>query len=180
MTMFHRHVDTVPDDRADRQRVVERRSWVPAIGPGMIVGALGTIGVIIAMFLPWRTGSVYPSDVPVAFLWDHTTAAQNPSLLILLIPLAILLAIGTLAPLGAGLRLFAGLATLIVVGLYAYQLHRALDAFPGSNLGDVLDTGFYFAVIGGFVALVSGFLPTREVAGRGPHRQTDVDAPRPY
>ena len=97
MAMFHRHVDAVPAERADRARVVERRSWGPTIGPGMIVGALGTIGVIVAMFLPWRTGSVYPSDVPVAFLWDHTTTSQNPSLLILLIPLAILLAVGTFA-----------------------------------------------------------------------------------
>ena len=123
---------------------------------------------------------MYPSDVPVAFLWDHTTTSQNPSLLILLIPLAILLAIGTFAPLGVGLRLFAGLATLIVVGLYAYQLHRAFDVFPGTNLGHVLDSGFYFAAIGAFVALVSGFLPTAEITRRSIDQRTDIDGPRTY
>jgi uncharacterized YccA/Bax inhibitor family protein len=148
-----------PVERTRRERVVDRRTWVPTtIGPGMILGALGAAGVIISMFLPWRTGSVYPSDIPVAFLWDHTTTAHDPSLLILLIPLAIVLVVGTVVPMGAGVRLFGAIATLVVVGLFAYQLHRALEALPGAKLGDALDTGFYFAAIGGVIAFVSGFL----------------------
>ena len=61
----------------------------------MVLGALGSLGVIVSIFLSWRTGAGHPSGIPIAFLWDHTTAAQNPSLLIALIPLAIILVVGT-------------------------------------------------------------------------------------
>lgn len=165
-----------PVEQARRERVVDRRTWVPTtFGPGMILGALGAAGVIISMFLPWRTGSVYPSDIPVAFLWDHATTAHDPSLLILLIPLAIVLLVGTVVPMGAGVRLFGAIGTLVVVGLFTYQLHRALDAFPGAKLGDVLDTGFYFAAIGGVIAFVSGFLPSGWAARRTVDRETVVE-----
>ena len=148
----------VPVERPVQERTVQRVSWVPTvIGPGMVLGALGTIGIVVSMFLPWRTGSVYPSDIPVAFLWDRTTTSHEPSLLIVLIPLAVLLAIGAVLPMGAGVRLFAGVVTLLVVALFAFQLHRALDATGGGNLGDVLETGFYVAAIGGLFGLVSGF-----------------------
>jgi uncharacterized YccA/Bax inhibitor family protein len=126
----------------------------------MVLGALGTIGVVVSMFLSWRTGGVHPSDVPFAFLFDHTTTAQNPSLLIALIPLAVILAVGTLMPGAAGARIVGALGVLAVVGLFAFQLHQALDAFPGTGLSDQLDTGFYVAAIAGLVALVSGFMPS--------------------
>jgi len=165
-------MNDAPVEQVRRERVVDRRTWVPAtIGPGMILGALGAAGVIISMFLAWRTGSVYPSDIPVAFLWDHTTTAHDPSLLILLIPLAIVLVVGTVVPMGAGVRLFGAICTLVVVGLFAYQLHRALDA----KLGDVLDTGFYFAAIGGVIAFVSGFLPSGWAARRTVDREAVVE-----
>ena len=50
----------------------------------MVLGALGTIGVVVSMFLSWRTGDIHPSDIPFAFLFDHTTTSQSPSLLIAL------------------------------------------------------------------------------------------------
>ena len=79
---------------------------------------------------------------------------------------------------GSGVRIFGAIGTLVVVGLFAYQLNRALDAFPGAKLGDALDTGFYFAAIGGVIALVSGFLPSGWAARRTVDRQTAVDEPR--
>jgi hypothetical protein len=176
MTVSPEGTGSAPVERARRDRVVDRRTWVPTtIGPGMILGALGAAGVIISMFLPWRIGSIYPSDVPVAFLWDHTTTAHDPSLLILLIPLVIVLVVGTVVPMGAGVRLFGAIGTLVVAGLFAYQLHRALDAFPGAKLGDALDTGFYFAAIGGVVAFVSGFLRSGWSVRRTVDHETVVD-----
>ena len=133
----------------------------------MLLGALGALGVIVSMFFPWRSGSVAASDVPVAFLWDHTTTVRDPSLLVLLIPLAVVLVIGAGVPSGSPARVVGGLGTLIVVGLYAYQLHRVLDALPGANLGDALDTGFYFAAIGGLIAFVSGFMASVRVKRTG-------------
>ena len=124
----------------------------------MILGALGAAGVIVSLFLPWRESGVHPSDIPVAFLWDRG-ATSSLSLLILLIPLAVVLAIGAFVPMGAGVRLFGALGTLVITGVFAYQLHRTVDAL-GGDLGDVLDTGFYLAAIGGLVALVSGLMPS--------------------
>jgi hypothetical protein len=139
--------------------VVERQTSHPVVfGPGMILGVLGAAGVIVSMFLPWRESGVYPSDIPVAFLWDRGTTSSL-SLLILLIPLAVVLVIGAFVPMGAGIRLFGALSTLIVTGVFAYQLHRTVDPL-GGDLGDVLDTGFYLAAIGGLVAFVSGLMPS--------------------
>ena len=47
-----------------------------------------------------------------------------------------------------------------MVVLFAVQLNTQLDKLPGSNVGDVLDTGFYVAAISAVVGLVSGFLPS--------------------
>jgi hypothetical protein len=60
---------------------------------------------------------------------------------------------------GAGVRLFGALGTLIVTGVFTYQLHRTVDAV-GGDLGDVVDAGVYLAAIGGLVALVSGLIPS--------------------
>jgi hypothetical protein len=136
----------------------------------MVLGGLGAIGVIVSMFLPWRTGFVHPSDVPIAFLWDHNTTAHDPSILIALIPLAVLLVLGAVMPTGAALRAIGGVGTLVVAALFAYQLHRVLNALPGGKLGDVLDSGFYFAVIGGVIGLMSAF-----VASVGLGRRVDRD-----
>jgi hypothetical protein len=137
--------------------VVERRGWTPGFGPGMLLGGIGALGVIVSTFLPWRDG-VHPSNIPVEFLWNRD-ATGDPSLLVFLIPLAILLAVGAFVPMGAGLRLFGAIGTIIVAMVFAFQLNRLTDAFGGS-LGDLLDTGFYFAMIGGILGFVSSLLPS--------------------
>jgi hypothetical protein len=104
----------------------------------------------------WRDLGVHPDGIPVAFLGDDTTTSTDPSLLIVMIPLALLLIVGTVAPMGAALRLIGGAGTLIVVGLFAFQLSESLD---GADLGSALSTGWYVAAIGGFLALASGFVP---------------------
>jgi hypothetical protein len=148
-------------ERAGRRRYVSRRAWGPiAFGPGMLLGSLGALGVVISLFMPWQNGGVHPSGIPVEFLWDRTPGSNDPSLLILLVPFAIVLIIGALVPMGAGARLFGAIAVLIVVGVYAYQLNRSLNAFPGSDLGDVLDSGFYVAAVSGIIAFASGLLPS--------------------
>jgi hypothetical protein len=140
-------------------------------GPGLILGALGALFVLASLFATWRT-SVHASDVPVAFLWDKMTKATDPSLLILLIPILIVLIVGALSPLGRGLRAFGGLATLVVVGVFAYQLSELVGLFHnGTNVGDVLSTGWYLAAVGGFFSLASAFAPspssTRGYGGPG-------------
>lgn len=165
---------TVTEERRSHTSI-ERRGWVPGYGPGMIIGALGALGVAVSLFLPWRDGGIHPSGVPVAFLWDRATGSSDPSLLIFLIPLAVVLVIGVVVPIGEAVRLFGAVGVLIVTGVFAYQLDRALAAFPGAGLGDVLDTGFYVAAIGGILAFVSALLPTGWSARR---EVTEVEAVR--
>jgi hypothetical protein len=126
----------------------------------MVLGVLATIGVVVSMFLSWRTGGVKPADVPFGFLFDSTTTATDPSLLLALIPLAVVLAVGSLMPRAMGARIIAGLGIIAVVALFAVQLHYLTDRIPGASVWDALDTGWYVAAIAGLVALVSGFLPS--------------------
>jgi hypothetical protein len=174
------HEPTRSDVAAPRtvpaERTTERRSWRPAtIGPAMILGGLGAAGVIVSFFFAWRTGSIQANDVPVAFLWDRDTTADSPSLLLLLIPLTVVLLVGTFLPMGRGLRLVGGIGLLIVVGLFAYQLYRVADAF-GTDLGDALDTGFYFAAVGAVLAFASAFLRSGWAARRTVDREVRDDA----
>lgn len=145
------HTEAVHEDR-----VVERRGWYPTFGPGLLVGALGALGVVVALFMEWTAAGTRPDAIPVAFLGDDATSSTSPSLLIVLIPAALLLCIGAVVPMGAALRLVGALGTLIVVGLFAYQLSEAID---GGDLGGSLGTGWYVATVGAFLSLASGLVP---------------------
>src|SRR4051794_22721075 len=138
-----------PLGRHDRR--IERDRWVPALGPGMVLGAIGTVVLVVSMFMPWRTPEVHPSGIPFAFLFDDGTTANDPSILLALIPLAILLAVGTVMPRASAARIVGALGTIAVVVLFAVQLNDVTDKFVGSSLGDVLDTGFYVAAIASLV-----------------------------
>jgi hypothetical protein len=157
----------VPQDRAVRTRT--RRGF--AVGPGMVVGIVATVALVVSMFMSWQSGGVHPSDIPAAFLWDRN-ATGSPSFLIYLIPLAVLLGVGSVLRGGAGLRIVAGLLTLVVVGVYAYQLHELTDRL-NISFSDALEPGFYVAAIAGLVGLVSGFVPTT-VASRRSERVEEV------
>ena len=152
-----------PTEVVHRDRVVERRSWAPTFGPGMILGAIGAAGVIVSLFMAWRDPGAHPADIPVAFLWDKA-ATSEPSLLILLIPIAAVLVLGALIPFAAGLRFLGGLAILVVAGVFVYQLDRALP--NGFDVGDILGTGFYIGAVAGFLGLISAFMPSAWPARR--------------
>jgi hypothetical protein len=136
----------------------------------MVVGAVATVALVVSMFMSWQTGDVHPSGIPAEFLWDRN-ATGDPSFLVYLVPLAVLLGVGSLMRGGAGLRILAGLLTLVVVGVYAYQLHEVTDAL-GVGFTDTVETGFYVAAISGLVGLVSGLVPTRVPSRRV--ERTDV------
>jgi hypothetical protein len=159
-----------PMGRHDRR--IERASWTPTLGPGMVLGTIATVGLIVAMFMSWRATDIHPSDVPLAFLFDNTTTANDPSILLLLIPMALLLGIGTLLPQASAARVIGGLGTIAVVTLFGVQLQQSLDKVPGASLGDVLDTGFYVAAIAGLLGLVSGLVPS----GWAERRWTETDS----
>ena len=135
---------TLPQDAPVRTR---RTRWSVAIGPGMVVGVVATVGLVVSMFMSWQAGGVHPSDIPAAFLWDRN-ATGDPSLLVFLIPLAVVLGIGALMRGGSALRILAGLLAMIVVGVYA------------------VDSGFYVAAIAAVLGFISGFVPTTVASRR--------------
>jgi hypothetical protein len=141
-------------------RVADRsapRSW----GVGAAAAMLAAGGLVLSMLLPWRQTDMYPRAIPVEFLWNRDASTSEPSLLVVLVPLAVLLVIGALVPGGAWLRLLAGLGTLLVVGVFAFQLNRVVDGTPGFGRGTTFDTGFYVAALAGIGAFVSGLLTSR-------------------
>ncbi len=159
------------DTRAPAAReapIVGRRAWwTPAavFGPGRILGALGAAGVVVSCFLSWHDPGIHPDNIPFAFLWDRTTTATDPSLLIALIPIAAVLVLGAFVPFGVMLRFIGGLAMLVVAGVFAYQLNRVTgSAHGGPDLGDALGTGFYVGAIGGVLAFIGGLLPSHALA----------------
>jgi hypothetical protein len=128
---------------------------------------------------------VHPSGIPFAFLFDDGTTAHDPSILLALIPFTILLAVGTAMPRASAARVVGSLGTLVVAALFLIQLNSQLDKFPNTNVGDVLDTGFYVAAIAGIVGLVSGFMPSGWAQRRWSQSETiddrrgiDFDEPR--
>ena len=161
-----------------RERRVDRASWTPTVGPGMVLGVLGTIGVVVSMFVSWQQGGVHPNDVPFAFLFDSTTTANGPSLLIALIPLAVVLTVGSLMPRASGARITASVGILVVVTLFAVQLNYAVDRSSGGSVWDALDTGFYVAAIAGLVGLVSGFMPSGWVSRRSSEAEAAIGEQR--
>jgi hypothetical protein len=130
----------------------------------MVVGVVATVALVVSMFMSWQSGGTHPSAIPAAFLWDRD-ATGDPSLLVFLIPLAVVLGIGSLMRGGSGLRVLAGLLMMVVVGVYAYQVHEVTDAL-GVTFGDALDSGFYVAAVAGVIGFVSGFVPTTLPARR--------------
>jgi hypothetical protein len=165
--------NAAPIGRRDRR--IERDSWVPTLGPGMVLGAISTIGLVVAMLMAWRTPDVHPSDIPFAFLFDNGTTAQDPSILLALLPMAILLGVGTAMPRASAARLVGAIGTIVVATLFVIQLNSQLDATPGANVGNVLDTGFYVAAIAGLVGLVSGFMPSGWALRRWSQTESTVD-----
>jgi hypothetical protein len=130
------------------------------------------------MFLAWRDGGVHPSDVPLAFLFDSTTTASSPSILLALIPFAALIGIGSLLPRASAARVIGALGALAVVVLFAVQTHYLTDRFPGTSMWDVLDTGFWVAGIASLVALVSGFMPSGWTRRRWSETENEFDEGR--
>src|SRR5215471_11295052 len=115
----------------DQNLRTTRREHVGAsYGPGMVLGLVGTAGIVLSMFFPWKTGQVDASEIPFATLWDRF-AHSGPSLLIALIPIAVVIAIGSLLPGAAAAQFVGGVAALVVAGLFAYQVHRTLSSSTG-------------------------------------------------
>jgi hypothetical protein len=136
-----------------------------SIGPGQIIAAVGAIAVGVACVLDWvKAGGGVTSergeDVPWDFLW-HKTSTSDTSILVWLIPIAVVIAIAALVPQLRFIGLVGGIAALVVAGVYAYQLQRLIDLQP-RDIGSVYDRlgiGVYVTAAGGFLAIVGTLVP---------------------
>lgn len=141
-------------------RVVDEQSTRPALSPmGMVLGLLAAAGWLLAAFLPWRDPGIDAADVPLEFLWNRDAGFSHPSLLVLVVPVAVALGIGAVVPRGAGLRLVASLVGAVGITLFAVQTYRLVDNEGGSSLFDALGRGFFLATVGTIVGVVSGLVP---------------------
>ena len=149
---------TVPQP-AEYRRVVRRKRKPFTFGPAMLVAVLGCVGIVVSLFLPWRQGDIIPGDIPIQFLWDSTSGADEPSLLLLIVPILIVLVLGSVVPGGGAARIGGAFAILVIVGIFAFQVDRAIEVFPGASLGDALDVGVYVAGVSALLVVGSGLLP---------------------
>jgi hypothetical protein len=163
-----------------------------SFGPGQVLVLLGVVAVVASMFLHWldltvsgfgisHTTTVNASSVPAAFLFNHETRSKDPSLLVVLIPIAVLALADVFLFRHRVVTFLAGIASIVVAGLYAYQLDKltgpvndasrnvlSLDVF------DLIGVGAYVC-LGGGIAMLVGALLTRPK----PPTPFALDAPPP-
>ena len=147
----------------------------------LIVGFVGVAVVIVAMLLGWLNFTVSASGIPrhksfhlnevtVQNLFDIMDTANDPSVLVLLIPALILASIGLLwADARAKILLIiGGLIPVAVGGLYLIQFHSRrsdIDALyttacSNANATCSLGTGIapYLCIAGGVLIIAAVFL----------------------
>lgn len=143
--------------RLETMTAAARRTGAPAAtGTSFPFAALGAIALAVAAFLPWFDSGGFTADsfdVALPFLWD-LEAAGDPKLGILVVALA---ALGLAALLFKGVpdavRRIAGIAGIAMTLLFAFQVHRGVDATFGDTI-DVLGYGGYLALAGAVVMLL--------------------------
>lgn len=135
------------------------------IGPGQAIAAVGAIAVGVACFLDWvRARGGVPGlgakGVSWDFLWDKRSTSGT-SLLVWLIPIAVLILVAAVVPQLRFVGLVGGIAALAVAGLYAFQLNAVIDDLSGDvgSVYDRLGIGDYLVAGGGFLAIVGTLVP---------------------
>jgi hypothetical protein len=145
--------------------------------PQLLLG-LGAVLLIVSNFLHWidvtgPSGSLTgdATNVPVTFLFDKGTHSNDPTILILLIPAALLLAGGAFRFRSRAATIVGSAVALAVVVLYCIQVQRGLDdELSSANLGltDFIGIGTYMAAIGGALGLVGSLIQKEATAASPP------------
>jgi hypothetical protein len=149
-------------------RATETRG--PAIGLGPILAALGGLAFVLSSWLNWL-GSFEGSDAasaydaPARFLVDVDSDLGGPSLGLLVLVVGIVVIVGAVVR-GLGLlSLIGGVAALVIVVVFTFQLNRLVDDVNDAgidvSLSDFLDFGEYVAAAGAVLAIVGGALSLR-------------------
>lgn len=148
------------------------RRWSRSVTVGQVIAAVGVVMIVVSIVLHWIDGTVGTrhdtvsgSGVPVHFLWDYTTNAKDPTLLVVLIPIAVAGAAGIVVRRLDVLVTLAGAAAMAAAALYAFQLHQALGSIPlgvgRPTLTDVLGVAPVVCFVGGLVLEIAMLFPKR-------------------
>lgn len=154
------------DDR-DRRDIVTSR---PTYWFGSLLALLSTLAIAISAFLAWvRAGDLgnvaNANDVPIQFLWDPIPAGEQPSLLYLLLGAAILVLLGTFIPRLRVLAIVGGAVAVATAVLFFISMSRLIsDNDVDAGAFELIGIGWWFAGIGGLVAILGAVLvPRRDI-----------------
>jgi len=142
-----------------------------AIKPvALAVCLIGAVLVIVSILLNWVDRSIGAQaftangrEVPLGFLWDNNTTSEDPSLVVALIPAALLIGVGALKRL-RWLALVGGVLAIVVAVLFGYQVDQGLsDLPPQAEVGffDWIGIAPWFALVGGILGVVGALVPRR-------------------
>ncbi|HEV2309192.1 MAG TPA: hypothetical protein VGU73_01605 [Acidimicrobiia bacterium] len=145
----------------------------PGVADGIL--ALGIAAIVVSIFLNWLdisltvsgthvTRRLTASGLPVQALVNYTTTRNDPTFLVLLIPIVVLCLVALLVVKVRWLALVGGVLAVLVAAQYSYQLYALIHStsvFHGFGLWDFIGIGTIVCFVGGLLALVGAALPTR-------------------
>jgi hypothetical protein len=169
----------------------------PSISVPQALIVVGAIAIVVSMFLNWvdlsisvagssfsRSGTA--TYVPVQFLFDKYATDSDPTILVLLIPAAVFGLLGALTRQKA-IAFIGGVVPLVVVGLFAYQVHggigdlnKAAHGAVHFGLNDVMGIAPYVCGGGAIVTLVGAAMlrgaPRKNDYGQKPADGASLDS----
>jgi hypothetical protein len=152
--------------------------------PARIVGSFGTILILASLVTPWlehwldtSAPGQKPFDLPANFwaqegrtlgVCDGCSGASSLKAGAVLLALAGVCALGLILPRGGRVvRLIGGAGVLVYTLLFIYEVrNRFILDYVGQRPGllHFLGVGVLLAILGGFSALASAFVPNRRPA----------------
>ncbi|MGI9053652.1 MAG: hypothetical protein ACR2HQ_13575 [Ilumatobacteraceae bacterium] len=159
------------DGTGQTQQVVGSK---PTYGFGSLLALLSALAIAISAFLSWaRAGDLFnvanANDVSIQFLWgpnlDALLAGDQPSLLYLLLAAAILVLLGTFIPRLRVLAILGGAVAVATAVLFFISMSRLIsDNDVDEAAFELIGIGWWFAGIGGLVAILGAVLvPRRDI-----------------
>jgi hypothetical protein len=139
----------------------------------LILCVLGAILLVVSIFLHWidfsiagRSFSANGREVPFDFLWDHKSNSEDPSLIVALIPAALLIGVGALSKV-RWLALIGGILAIVVAILFGIQADSLLKDAPSSvdlSYFEFVGIAPWFALVGGILGVVGAVVPRPSTA----------------
>jgi hypothetical protein len=133
-----------------------RQRRVFALSPEAIVGALASIGIAVGALLEWTQGRHARSamHVPVQYLFDNRTTADQPRFGYFLIGIAVVAFVLSLIPKAAIWRVFLGAIVVAIATLFCVQLAEAVSD-KSKSFVDVVGAGPWVAGASGLLLVCS-------------------------